>query len=100
MSLGEPPALTAVPAAQPHKSEHGKEIDRLMALSPEALNAEDLRYLKRLRDCRASLLEVEEQMEELREIKKARREAMEEALQWAAMHFDNRQLALNFGGGA
>ena len=82
------------------KSEHGKEIDRLMALSPEALNAEDLRYLKRLRDCRASLLEVEEQMEELREIKKARREAMEEALQWAAMHFDNRQLALNFGGGA
>jgi hypothetical protein len=90
--------LTAVPESKERrKSAHELEIERLMALSGESLTNEDLSKLKRIRDCRASLAEIEAKLEEVKESKKARVAALEAAIFDASTYFDNRQLALGFG---
>jgi hypothetical protein len=86
------------PSALNQSAETEREIERLGRLTPEALTHEDLRILKRIRDCRASLQECENELSELKETKKARKEALEEALRGADRHYDCRQLALNFSG--
>src|SRR5574337_382040 len=90
--------LASVPASKERrKSAHELEIERLMSLSGEALTNEDLAMLKRIRDCRASLTEIEVTLEGVKETKKARVSELESAILEASRHFDNRQLALGFG---
>ena len=72
------------------------EVARIAKLSPDELTAEDARYLRRIRDTRASLLEVERELEEVKERRKLRKETFEEAVLQAAIYFDKRQLAFNF----
>ena len=73
-----------------------EEVERLANLSPDELTAEDVSYLRRIRDTRASLLECEKELEEVKERRKLRKETFEEAVLQAAMYFDKRQLAFNF----
>lgn len=89
--------ITVAPKPEKKKTPQEIEIERLSALAPEDLNAEDLRILRRIRDTRASLLEAEKELEEVKERKKLRAETLDEAIREAAMYFENRQLALNFG---
>jgi hypothetical protein len=74
--------------------ESEREIERLGRLSPEALSKEDLRILKRIRDCRASLQEIDNELAEAKETRKARKLSLEEALADADRHYDCRQLAM------
>lgn len=82
------------PARQ--KTNQELEVDRLMALTPADLNSEDLRVLRYLRDCRSSLLEAEAKLEEVKELRKLKVAALDDAVFKASMHFENRQLALRF----
>lgn len=90
--------LEAVQPKERRKSEKEKEIERLSSLGLQDLSDEDMRKLQRIRDCRASLQEAENQKEELKERLKARKMSLEMVITDACNHFENRQLALNFGG--
>lgn len=83
------------PARQ--KSRQELEIERLASLSAADLTTEDLAMLRRIRDCRASVLAVEAELEEVKERKKARVATFDQAVLDATMYFENRQLALKFG---
>lgn len=73
------------------------EIERIAKLLPEELTAEDLRHLKRIRDTRASLLEVERELDEVKERRKLRQETHDQAILEASIYFDRRQMAFSFG---
>lgn len=88
--------VTLVPDKR--KSPLEAEIERLGCLTPHELNGEDLRHLKRIRDCRSSVLETEATLADLKEVYKLRKESLADAIFQASNHFDNRQMALNFGG--
>jgi hypothetical protein len=89
--------LSAVEPQERRKSEKEIEIERLASLGLQDLSDEDMRRLQRIRDCRASLQEAENEKEELKERLKARKASLEMAIADACNHFENRQLALNFG---
>ena len=91
--------LQAVEITKARKSPKEAEIERLASLGIQELSVEDLRVLRRMRDCRSSLLDAEREKEELKERLKLRKAALDDAIQKACDHFENRQLALNFGGG-
>lgn len=88
--------LAIVPGTR--KSPQQAEIERLAALDPSKLDAESLAHLRRIRDCRESLEECENEMAELREARKLKKESLAEAVAQAAEYASNRQMALNFGG--
>lgn len=90
--------LQAVEEKKRRKSEKELEIERLASLTPEALTSEDLRLLRNMRDARASLLEAEIEKDELKERLKLRKATLDKAIIDACNHFENRQLALGFGG--
>lgn len=75
------------------RSEAEKEIERLSRLSPEELSAEDLYHLTKLRDLRASLVEGENELAEVKERVKLRKKALETATREACTYTDNRGLA-------
>lgn len=88
--------LKAVPNKP--KSALELEIERIQALSPAALSHEDVSYLKKIRDLRASLTEGENELDEVRERVKLRKKALEAAVAAAHYYYDNRQMALNLLG--
>ena len=90
--------LSAVEPSSRRKSEKEVEIERLASLGLQDISDEDMRVLGRMRDCRASLQAAENEKEELKERLKLRKTALDEAIRVACDHFENRQLAMNFGG--
>ena len=90
--------LSAVPFKNALHTPTEQDIRRIHELGLQDLSDEDLRFLKRIRDCRASLQEAENEKEELKERIKARKEALEDAIANACRWAENRQLAMNFGG--
>ena len=90
--------LSAVEPSSRRKSETEVEIERLASLGLQDISDEDMRVLGRMRDCRASLQAAENEKEELKERLKLRKTALDEAIRVACDHFENRQLAMNFGG--
>jgi hypothetical protein len=93
------PKLEAVDGDRKHpKSENEKRIEELSGMTGEQLSFADLFVLGRIRDLRASVLETENEMVELRAVLKARKKSLDTALLEAAMHYDNRNLAKAFAG--
>lgn len=80
------------------KSETEKEIERLVGLSPDKLTREDLKKMLEVQRCYDSLLEIEEELESVKERKKLRKAALEDAVRKLRDHTQNRQLALSFTG--
>ena len=89
--------VTEIKVSGPKKTPQEMEVERLMTLTPTELNGEDLRVIQRIHDARNSLLIVEEQLEELKEVRKLRQQTLDAAILSASKHFECRQLALNFG---
>lgn len=87
-----------VPKPETKKSAQELEIERLMALTAKELTNEDLAMLGRLSAARKSLAEIDATLEDVKETRKLRQAALESAVYRASMHFENRQMALNFGG--
>ena len=90
--------LSAVPFKNALHTPTEQDIRRIHELGLQDISDEDMRVLGRMRDCRASLQAAENEKEELKERLKLRKTALDEAIRVACDHFENRQLAMNFGG--
>lgn len=86
-------AIHPVESKARQKSEAEREIERLSRLSPEALAADDLMRLEAIRNYRASLVEGENELAEVKERVKLRKKALEQAVKDAVRHVDNRRMA-------
>jgi hypothetical protein len=72
-----------------------REIERIARMNPAELCEADLATLVKIKRARTALAEIEVEMDELKERRKMRKEALEEALNDADTHTQCRQLALN-----
>ena len=90
--------LQAVEITKARKSPKEAEIERLASLGIHELSVEDIPALlsEIERDCRSSLLDAEREKEELKERLKLRKAALDDAIQKACDHFENRQMCLAF----
>jgi hypothetical protein len=88
--------VSVVPSERERKSPQELEIERISALSKDALSAEDVRYLKRIRDAQVGLAEIDATLKDVKEAREVRKDALDAAISQASRYFDNRQLALSF----